>query len=250
MLGKLIKHEFIFMIKDFTRTYIIYGGVVLLLKLLISIASGSREPGTAMTTLLVIFAVIYYVFTFVLALLTISHNVRRFKKNMFSQEGYLTNTLPVTPAQHVFAKVIVGLCNYILSFIIVYIGILILLAGTGLERYMGKAITEVMDELNEFGLLFPTFLSMLTGFLALLLFCYLISSVTSMIGGSKAIGALLAIGAIIAYIFVITMLTATMEDNRSDADTRLYIFSLLHGVIAAVEFGVVIHIIKNKLNLQ
>ena len=149
MLGKLIKHEFIFMLKDFTRTYIIYGGVVLLLKLLISIASGSREPGTAMTTLLVIFAVIYYVFTFVLALLTISHNVRRFKKNMFSQEGYLTNTLPVTPAQHVFAKVIVGLCNYILSFIIVYIGILILLAGTGLERYMGKAITEVMDELND-----------------------------------------------------------------------------------------------------
>ncbi|MBQ8921798.1 MAG: hypothetical protein IJ060_06510 [Oscillospiraceae bacterium] len=250
MLGKLIKHEFIFMIKDFTRTYIIYGAVVLILKLLLSIGTSSSNPSTSFVTLFTIFAVIYYIFTFVLALLTISHNVRRFKKNMFSHEGYLTNTLPVTPAQHVVAKVVVGLVNYILSFLVVFIGLEILLAGTGLSGYLEKTLEGVIEILDDFGLLFPTFLSMLTGYLALLLFCYLISSVTCMIGGKKSLGALLAIGLIIAYIFTVTMITAALADNGSDSENVLYIFSLFHGVIAAVEFAFVINIIKNKLNLQ
>ena len=127
MLGKLLKYEFIYLVKDFTRTYIIYGAEVLVFTILIAISG----HGSAYGTLLGIFAVIYYIFTLVLALLTISHNVRRFKKNMFSHEGYLTNTLPVTPAQHVIAKVIVGAVNYMISFLVIYLGMLILSAGSG-----------------------------------------------------------------------------------------------------------------------
>ena len=67
MLGKLLKYEFIYLVKDFTRTYIIYGAEVLVFTILIAISG----HGSAYGTLLGIFAVIYYIFTLVLALLTI-----------------------------------------------------------------------------------------------------------------------------------------------------------------------------------
>ncbi|MBR3267430.1 MAG: hypothetical protein IKI58_01680 [Oscillospiraceae bacterium] len=248
MLGKLIKHEFIYLIKDFTRTYIIYGAVVLILKLLLSIAIHDNDPGTALTTLLIIFLIIYYIFTLILALLTISHNSRRFKKNMFSHEGYLTNTLPVTPTQHIIAKVIVGAVNYILSFFVIFIGIEVLLSGIGIEKYLSRWLSEYLDYLDDIGILFPMFLQLATGYLAFLLFCYLISSVSSMIGGSKGLAALLAIGIIIAYIFIITVMSVQLEDSTESA--KMYVFSLFHAILAAIEFGTVIYIIKNKLNLQ
>ncbi len=248
MLGKLIKHEFIYLIKDFTRTYIIYGAVVLILKLLLSIAIHDNDPGTALTTLLIIFLIIYYIFTLILALLTISHNSRRFKKNMFSHEGYLTNTLPVTPTQHIIAKVIVGAVNYILSFFVIFIGIEVLLSGIGIEKYLSRWLSEYLDYLDDIGILFPMFLQLATGYLAFLLFCYLISSVSSMIGGSKGLAALLAIGIIIAYIFIITVMSVQLEDSTESA--KMYVFSLFHAILAAIEFGTVTYIIKNKLNLQ
>ena len=248
MLGKLIKHEFRFLIKDFTRTYIFYGVSVLILKLLIVISGDGRSVGTAMATLLAIFAIIYYIFTFILALLTISHNVRRFKKNMYSQEGYLTNTLPVTPAQHVIAKVIGGFVNYVLSFFAIFIGLEILLAGTGASKYLTQGISEAMEKLSEYGLLIPMFLQLATAYLALLLFCYVISSVSSMIGGSKGLSALLALGIIIGYIFATVMLTESLI--HSEPDTIMYVFALFFGICAGIEFYAVTYIIKHKLNLQ
>ena len=216
--------------------------------MLLSIAIHDNDPGTALTTLLIIFLIIYYIFTLILALLTISHNSRRFKKNMFSHEGYLTNTLPVTPTQHIIAKVIVGAVNYILSFFVIFIGIEVLLSGIGIEKYLSRWLSEYLDYLDDIGILFPMFLQLATGYLAFLLFCYLISSVSSMIGGSKGLAALLAIGIIIAYIFIITVMSVQLEDSTESA--KMYVFSLFHAILAAIEFGTVIYIIKNKLNLQ
>ena len=90
MLKKLLKYEFIFLSKDFTRIYIAYGinvAIVSLLMLLDRSATSNRSAFTALTILLMMFAVVYYVFTVLLAFMTISHNVKRFKKNLFSHEG-------------------------------------------------------------------------------------------------------------------------------------------------------------------
>lgn len=246
MLKKLLKHEFIFLVKDFMRIYIIYGAVVLILKLLITV-SGSQRIGSALFILTTMIATIYYIFTFVLALLTVSHNVRRFRKNLFSQEGYLTHTLPVTPAQHVIAKVIGGLSNFILSFLAIFLGAEILLLGIG-EIELLRGIKELLDELHKYGLLLPLFLMFAAGFLAMLLFCYLITSVSSMVGGSKWLGALLAIGIIFAYIFISVALTVSFADHT--VKSYLYTHAAFYAICAAAEFGIVIYIIKNKLNLQ
>ena len=248
MLGKLLKYEFIYLAKDFTRTYIIYGFEVILLAILINIPGGRS---LTYLTLVWIFGAIYYIFTMLLALLTISHNVRRFKKNMFSHEGYLTNTLPVTPAQHVIAKVIVGAVNYVLSFVVIYLGMLLLSTGMGEAGSFVRSMERLFESLYDFGLLLPTFLMMATGYLSLLLLCYLISSINSMIGASKGLSAVLAIGIIIAYILIITMVTSSSANIYGNRGTSaMYILSLFHLIGAGVEFACVLHIIKNKLNLQ
>ena len=248
MLGKLLKYEFIYLVKDFAKTYIIYGATVLIFSILV--LGGSSASGTAFVTLFGIFAVIYYIFTFLLAILTISHNVRRFKKNMFSHEGYLTNTLPVTPSQHVIAKVIVGAVNYVISFVVIYLGFTIVMLCAGGADEFKRSMDLMIRYLNHFDLLFPTFLMLATGYLALLLCCYLVSAVSNMVGGSKGKGALLAIAFVILYIFLSVILSSALVDGGTSPAGIMYVYSLVYAAGAVGEFFAITHIIRNSLNLQ
>ncbi len=249
MLGKLLKYEFIFLAKDFRRTYIVYAVNVLILAVLVGF-SRTASLGNFLYTLTGIFSVIYYVFTLLLAILTISHNVRRFKKNMFSHEGYLTNTLPVTPSQHVFAKVIAGAVNYVISFFVIYLGILLLSACAGQVDSFRNTMDFAFKFLDNVGLLFPTFLMLATGYLAFLLFCYMIASISSMVGASKGVSVFITVIVIIGFIAFSSMLSSTMFRNGASAESVMYIFSLFYSVCAVLEFFLVINIIKNNLNLQ
>ena len=69
-----------------------------------------------------------------------------------------------------------------------------------------------------------------------------------MIGGSKGVSAVLAVGLVIGYIMIVSMLSSAMQG--SDTSTTMYIMSLVYLIGAGIEFGAVIHIIKNNLNLQ
>lgn len=249
MLRKLLKYELMYLVKDFTRTYIFYAADILILALLVGIGN-SGAGGTAYVTLLGIFGVIYYVFTLILAMLTITHNVKRFKKNMFSHEGYLTNTLPVTPAQHVIAKVIIGAVNYVASFVIIYLGMLLLSACSGEIETFRKVMEFAFNFIGDIGLLVPTFLMLATGYLALLLCCYMVTSIGSMIGASKGGSAAIGVGLAAAYIFVTSMLNSVMVDGGVSPKGILYIYSFFYALCAVGEFFIVTYIIKNKLNLQ
>lgn len=71
-----------------------------------------------------------YVVSIIVALvLTFIVSIVRFYQGMYSNEGYLSHTLPVTPTQHIFSKLITTMLFYlgtiasiILSFIIVTLG--------------------------------------------------------------------------------------------------------------------------------
>ena len=57
----------------------------------------------------------------VCSILTIVFGVRRFYQNMFSSEGYLTLTLPVTTNQHLFVKTAVAALSQIASLVMILI---------------------------------------------------------------------------------------------------------------------------------
>ena len=260
MIGKLLKYEFRYMIKDFARIYVGYGVLVLILAIMTGVLKGSPNEGFVFMALFTSLVTIYAVFTFILAFLTITHNVKRFRINMFSREGYLTNTLPVTPEQHIVAKVIAGAVNFIISYVVIILGLSLLFSGDQSFNLIQELFDEIFESIKN-GLLLPMFLMTATGYLAVLLCGYLSSALRSMIGGNKGKGSLLVIGMIFGYLFIIIMITATMESRRysiygyyrnpvSATAFRYYIFSLVHTIIAVIEFFSITHIIKNRLNLQ
>lgn len=264
MIGKLLKYEFKYLVRDFTRTYLIYAGLLLSVILLYHMAGAGRSSGGSFIYLLFsACATAYVIYTVVLVFITVAHNVRRFRKNMFSQEGYLTNTLPVTPEQHIIAKVIAGAANCIVSYLVIFFGLWMLFAGFG----MGDAVFSLFQSLLrlfEIRFIIPSFLSSTTSFLAILLCCYLAVSFSSMIGGSKGKSVLLVIGGFIAYTVIISMISASIEEPIRYLSTyedyieasyratamRMYVMTIVNTAIAAAEFFGIVYIIKNKLNLQ
>jgi len=61
--------------------------------------------------------------------LTYFNVITRYYKNMFTHEGYLTLTLPVTNAQHILVKVTSGAVSIMASFIALILGFCIATAG-------------------------------------------------------------------------------------------------------------------------
>ncbi|MBR4627394.1 MAG: hypothetical protein IKO47_06820 [Ruminococcus sp.] len=249
MFLKLLKHEYKYIIKSFTLVYALFFGVTIILKIFIHMAIGGSS-GSAFNTLAGIFAVTWYIFMLIIGLMTITNNARRFKKSMFGPEGYLTNTLPVSTSSNIIAKIVAGATNYVVSYIAVCLSINILIIGIKGSNKVIKGIKEGIGEAftDHFDVVFAFFFCSTFVYLAFLLFCYMLTSLSSMIGGSKAKSVLLGIGLWIANIFVFTMLVE-MFDGTSAAGAMFGI-GFFYMIIAGIEFAIVHNIVKNHLNLQ
>ena len=263
MFRKLLKHEYIYIFKSFAPIYGIYLALTLVFKLLITLDCNSSvsDNSTTFDVAFYIVAITFYLFTFILALLTISNNVKRFKDNMFSHEGYLTNTLPVTPNQHILAKLIAGASNYLASFFVILMAINILLIGLSDFRILNKAIANVAKDTvtKHFSEFISFLLCSVAVYCAFMLFCYMVSSITSVIGGKKAVGAGIVILAFFANIFIISMISditlsivKSMSDCSYEFETIItfLLYAAVYSVIAVIEFLITANNIKKHLNLQ
>ena len=105
MVKKLIKHEFIYYIRT----------VGIFLPIILAIGAMTRvfrffDNGNIINTMAIGSSVVLLVVACI-ALLMIStiFGVVRFYKNMYSSEGYLTFTLPVTNTEHMFVKLLMAM---------------------------------------------------------------------------------------------------------------------------------------------
>lgn len=71
--------------------------------------------------------------------ITVALGVIRFYKNLFTGEGYLTFTLPVTPAQHIITKVVTAVLFQITSVIMVILSVCIITSGEMLKEIIKAA---------------------------------------------------------------------------------------------------------------
>ncbi len=123
MLGKLIKHEF----RATARVF----GILFLVVIAAAVLAGFSFillDSVDMTILnvlagLIIAAFICSVFASIIGALVIS--VSRFHKNLLSDEGYLTLTLPVSLHQIIWSKLIVSTVWYLASYAVAALGMLI-----------------------------------------------------------------------------------------------------------------------------
>ncbi len=200
MLGKCIKHEFRATARQLVPLLIaqlavsIFAGIIfgvsgrlpqnndsLALSALSSFASGIL--GFAMVALIIATAVVAFVMI-----------IRRFYTSFFTDEGYLTFTLPVTPNAHIFSKFITAYAWQVVTVVVSVLCIVLLLvvmalvSGTLFDASVPQIVELVISELElEVGTSFiPAFLgitvlNLLVGVAASVFMVYLAISIACML---------------------------------------------------------------------
>lgn len=140
MLGKLFKYE----IKDTSRLIPFFYLITAVMAGL-SLLSGKLELGWFKATssvLLLLVGISVFVVTLVVICM-------RFYKNLYSNEGYLSFTLPLKPHLHLVSKAIVSFGWMLLSVIISMGAIFVALYGLGVD---GKMWASALDEIERYGM--------------------------------------------------------------------------------------------------
>ncbi len=115
MVKKLLKHEFIAYFRTLTPAYAVLLGIALLGRFVQLFENDSTTYSLISGGSILI----YVVAVFAILMLTSWFGIVRFYKNLFTGEGYLTLTLPVTPAQHIWVKLLTAVAYNIISLVLV-----------------------------------------------------------------------------------------------------------------------------------
>lgn len=200
----------------------------------------------------------------------------RFYKNMFSDEGYLTFTLPVTATQNLWAKLITGSVWQIVFLLVSFLSVaFIFIGGIGtnpivntqnlamtVSGILGQMFNVPAEYQASLGLFFGEgLLNLIIGIPAGLLIVYLAITLGCQIAQKHKVAASIgmyfavsAIHAILSYVIqVVVMLPASalFYDNYLVYMNVNMLPGLLLSVISvAVCFPWIRYIMKNKLNLE
>ncbi len=280
MLGKLLKYELKSTARYFIPLYIalialtILNRFTLYLYTLDSLLLGILETFLMGAYVLTIIGTI--VVTFVLIIV-------RFYKNLLTDEGYLTHTLPVKASCHINCKIISAFIWTILSVVMVVVSFLILFADSNTIPSAFKTIAEFFEEVSELGILPNIIFSIIIFILVMLIslfynisMTYCSLSIGSLFNKHKILG---AIGGyfIISYTVQIISTIATLLIARflfwdfldisydiSSSSEIVQVFSsligpfnslmIISGVFSLI-FSVIFYMLSNyilskKLNLE
>lgn len=168
MLSKLIKYDIRSTWRDFAGVYMaILLGVIIVPLLLNNVGNEFVSMFAGFISMSIVIATI---------VIMIVNLFKIFNTNVFSKEGYLTMTLPVTPKQIVISKMLVSVMWIILTGIVSVIGIFIfaliispdsitmcyegiqkllpLLHGNGLLAFIMMILTMIVSSIKEIAKLF------------------------------------------------------------------------------------------------
>lgn len=127
--------------------------------------------------------------------LVVVFGITRFYKNMFTNEGYLSFTLPVTSAQHLCVKGLTASMFTVMTFILDFISFMIVTAGDVFSEIM-KTISYALDKLYEYAgyhsvfYVIETVLIVLLSIICMYLFYYGCISIGQLFKKNRVIGAI------------------------------------------------------------
>jgi hypothetical protein len=270
MLSKLLKHEF-------TATWKVPVALDALLIVLgimayFVITGIPMVESTGVYILLFALIGIYYIGIIAANIIMQVYIVMRYHKNLYTEEGYLTFTLPVTTNSIINAKVIVGYVWEILS-LICTLGSLFI-AASGVLNSVDVSSAELQEFANElmsiFGVTDPRFitamiLTVVISPLSSLLALYFSVTVGQLWQKHKILGAVFCyIGLYILNQIIgqVSLFSSGFYGLMGDAATEFdSIFSTIYasmltttaivqGILAVVYYVACIMITKKKINLD
>lgn len=266
MVKKLYKHEFEAYLRVWVPTQLVFLGIALLARLIQLFESETTVYNIINGS---------SIFAFVLALLvsvglTFVFSIVRFYKNLFTGEGYLTFTLPVTPTQHILTKLFTAVAFQVATVLVALIGVSVITAGDVCVEVL-KAIAYLWKLLyRELGVHLPFYTVEAVIFLIVATFNGLL-----LFYGCLAVGqltnknrVLLAVGVYFGYYFA-TQIFGTVLLSLGYATSligEIETFFLYHtreaihwalcgstvwyAALSVVYAFIIRHILQHKLNLE
>lgn len=142
MVKKLFKHEIAYYMRSMLPVYCILGAIAVFGRII----QFFEADNTVYNTVNII-AILSYVVA-IIAVMAMSYvfTITRFYRHLFTSEGYLSFTLPVTPTQHILTKLTTAVITHVASLIVVLISACIITAGDVLIEVC-RAIFYVLDKM-------------------------------------------------------------------------------------------------------
>lgn len=198
-----------------------------------------------------------------MAFITFGIVIMRFYQNMFTGEGYLTFTLPVKTWQIIFSKLFVGFCVMLLPMATI-IAIFFSYTNKNEFLYILNQFVRLYHEMDvPLWIQIIWILSIFIGIINSILEFYLAMSLGQLANRNKIIFSIIAYGVIyfikqvIATIISVILMISWSDlplDYLQNIDTVMGIASLpsflLVTGISIIEWFMVVHLCKNKLNLE
>ncbi len=270
MVKKLFKHEFMAQLRLWLPMQIILLAVALFGRIV-----QFFETDTTPYDIVFGSSVIIYVLALVVSMiLTVVFGIVRFYKNLFTHEGYLSFTLPVTTDQHILVKTLVSSCAMVGSLVVAFLSFAFFTAGEVFIEVMKAAGYLVKRFIQEVGNI--NFSFYLAEGIALLAVCllggfllyYACIALGQTFKKNRVIG---AVGVYFIYyainqffgtllVIVINFLSGTsffdaiveFIDTCPEGFVHIVLIGLLlfAAVMAGVYYLVIRLVIRNKLNLE
>lgn len=262
MLGKLLKHE----MKALSRFLLPLHVIVLLMSVI------GHFTVTARADQYPRYFASFLILTYIVLLIAVSTGTfilvaMRFYKHLFTDEGYLTLTLPATVGEHLASKSIAAVIWFLIDLIVVMAAILLLCSTPGFLNSLPKLQSEIYVQTGF----------TLKGFASIFLFMYLVElfSAPAYIYICVTIGQLFSshrvLGAVISYFllcgmfqFVSLILLSTggylpylfnMAELKGPIYRSFMEFTITGNLIVGTIVGVLsyigtYYIMKRKINLN
>lgn len=144
MVGKLLKYE----AKAYFRRLFPFQLIALEIAVLARCVQFFENESEIYTTVIVSSVLMAVVACIFLSFFTLWSVVSRFYNNLFKREGYLSFTLPVSTAQHIFAKLLAAVAVLLISSAIEILSFLILSSGDLLYE-VSKAASFLFGKFTE-----------------------------------------------------------------------------------------------------
>lgn len=273
MVKKLFKHEFLSYMRIMGLVYII----------LLTVAAACRiiycfeNDSTAYEIISGISTVTYFVTVFVAAAFAFALAIIRFYKNLFSSEGYLTFTLPITPAQHILVKAVTAVSVILITLVAILLSFCIVAAGQLLSQVF-IAFSQLFTKMDSWDIfhfilmLFELLIAFLLSLCASIMLYYTFISIGQLFKKNRILA---AVGAYFAYYILTQILTTVflvllavsaassafrqlllsitdffVEHPYAASHCLIWIAILMISLFLLVEFFVIQKIITKKLNLE
>lgn len=262
MLGRLIKHEFKAVSKILGILHIALFVTTLIGMVAITLNKNQRFESFSNVTL-----ILYVLILIAVAVAVLIYLVVRFYRNLFTDEGYLMNTLPVRPYELILSKLIVCFTWSIINGFCTIVSIFLLILSQTSMSIILKGIHEAQKAiLSEFQINIAGFsFYMIIGCIISVIYMFLMFYASIAIGQTMRNHKVLFSLAAYVVLYVISQLISTagylpfgfmalLKADSFNVETALTPFLLLSYIISIaliiIYFFITNHIISKKLNLE